>query len=98
MLILVGNRHGLSYYGEASLAALTKLAPWAVKAARKALVEAGLIAYAKPIYQVLDLSAVPQGSSPPRSAPSKRREELTDEERKHVLEELRRLRKELASK
>jgi hypothetical protein len=100
MLTLVGNRHGLSYHGEMSLTALTKLDKWQVRTARRALVEAGLIAYARPMYQVLDLSGVGQGSARVRPASSHPApsQELSDEDRRKIVEGLRQLRKELASR
>ena len=45
----------MSYYSDASLARVLKLDPPGLSAARRQLIDADLIAYQKPFYQVLDL-------------------------------------------
>ena len=55
VLVTVGDEHGLSYYGEASLGRLLSLSPAEVAAARRQLLLAELIAYEEPLYQVLAL-------------------------------------------
>ena len=63
LLTVVGDGQGLSYYSERSLSALLKLDSEGFHAARATLVHAGLIAYRKPLYQVL---ALDQTSPPAR--------------------------------
>jgi hypothetical protein len=67
-LVTVADADGLSWYSES---ALCRMLGWPVPAlhhARHELREAGLIAYRKPLYQVLDISAqVAMGLSGRRS-------------------------------
>lgn len=55
LLVTVADAEGLSYYSDRTAAALLSLQPAALAAARRELVAAGLIAYRKPLYQVLSL-------------------------------------------
>jgi hypothetical protein len=64
-LTSVADAQGLSYYSDASLLRRLKMDPLALSASRQQLVQAGLIAYEKPFYQVLSLE--PAGA--PRSGP-----------------------------
>ncbi len=64
-LTSVADAQGLSYYSDASLLRRLKLDPLALSASRQQLVQAGLIAYEKPFYQVLSLEPV----GVPRSGP-----------------------------
>ena len=69
-LITVADARGLSFYADASIGRLLSLSPQRLEQARKALVEAGLIAYETPLYQVLALEpAVP---TPPAQLPATR--------------------------
>ena len=61
VLVTVADAQGLSYYSEASLARLIHLTPDQVIGARQQLVAADLIAYPKPLYQVLSLESIPAG-------------------------------------
>lgn len=54
-LVTVGDAQGLSYYSDAALARHLHLDPVALADARHQLQAADLIAYAKPLYQVLAL-------------------------------------------
>jgi hypothetical protein len=54
-LVTVGDAEGLSYYGDSSIAGWLSLDPSVVPQARRELLSAGLIAYARPLYQVLAL-------------------------------------------
>ena len=54
-LVSVGDAQGLSYYSDASLGRALKLDLLGLSMARRQLVDAELIAYQKPLYQVLDL-------------------------------------------
>lgn len=60
-LVTVGDLQGLSYYSDASICRRLHLDPLQLATARKQLLEADLIAYERPIYQVLSL-APGQGS------------------------------------
>jgi hypothetical protein len=55
-LVSVGDAQGLSYYSDASLARALKIDPLKLSAVRRQLIDADLIAYQKPLYQVLDLT------------------------------------------
>jgi len=68
LLITVGDAEGLSYYSDPAVARLISIDEAAVRKARRELVAADLIAYRKPLYQVLNLdgpSALPAAA--PRS-------------------------------
>jgi len=64
-LVSVGDAQGLSYYSDASLARALKVDPLKLSAARRQLIEADLIAYQKPLYQVLDLAEKSVAPAPP---------------------------------
>lgn len=61
VLVTVADAQGLSYYSEASLARLIRLTPDQVIGARQQLIQADLIAYQKPLYQVLSLESTLSG-------------------------------------
>lgn len=67
-LVTVSDAQGLSYYSDASLCRYLKLSPAQLAAARSALQQADLIAYQKPLYQVLSLEPaadrLPQSEQP----------------------------------
>jgi hypothetical protein len=65
-LVTVGDAEGLSYYAERTLCARLNLSAEALREARSELVRAGLVAYAPPLYQVLDLD--PECGRPLRRA------------------------------
>lgn len=54
-LVTVGNAQGVSWYADPTLANLLSMPESALVEARRQLVANGLIAFAHPIYQVLDL-------------------------------------------
>lgn len=54
-LIAVADRNGLSYWGDGHIAALLGVPMGDVWTARRSLVSHDLIAYEKPLYQVLEL-------------------------------------------
>ena len=64
VLVVVGDRHGLSFYSDRSLCRVLKLGIDDLHAARQVLVKLELIAYRAPFYQVLDLSD-PGALAPP---------------------------------
>lgn len=55
LLVTVGDADGLSYYSDEKAAALLGLGGAALAAARQQLIDADLIAYRRPLYQVLSL-------------------------------------------
>jgi len=60
-LTSVGDVQGLSYYSDASVMRRLNLDQLRLSASRQQLIQAGLIAYEKPLYQVLSLEP-PQGT------------------------------------
>ena len=60
-LVTVGDERGLSYYSDATLVRCLSMSAVRLGQARGDLVRLGLIAYQRPLYQVLSLD------SPPRS-------------------------------
>ena len=66
-LVTVADCQGLSYYSEAAMSRQLKLDPLELAAARQQLERAGLIAYQKPLYQVLALPEVSPEPQAPRS-------------------------------
>lgn len=67
-LVLVGDREGVSYYSDRSVARHLKLSGHSLIEARRLLIEEGLIAYAAPLYQVLSLPVPFCPSQPDRTA------------------------------
>lgn len=55
LLVTVADGQGLSYYSDAGIGKLLPLDGPALARARQELIRAGLIAYEKPLYQVLSL-------------------------------------------
>ena len=67
-LVTVADCQGLSYYSDASVCQHLAMEAPALAAARVCLRNAGLVAYLKPLYQVLALGDVPVISHTRRSA------------------------------
>lgn len=65
VLVTVADAQGLSYYSDATLSRLLQLDPLELGRARQQLVAGDLVAYQKPLYQVLALP--PAGTSLPTS-------------------------------
>ena len=63
LLVTAADAQGLSYYSERTCARLLALSESEVRAARRGLLAAGLIAYEAPLYQVLDLQPAPTAGS-----------------------------------
>jgi hypothetical protein len=64
-LVAVADAQGLSWYGDASTARRLSIDEERLRRARGDLARAGLIAYAKPLYQVLALDdAMPRAALP----------------------------------
>ena len=64
-LVTVADSQGLSYYSDAAISERLAMEPPLLAHARNCLRQAGLIAYRKPLYQVLSLS---DAGPPPREA------------------------------
>ena len=62
LLVTVADAQGLSYYGDATVCRLLSMPPQTLERARVALIGARLIAYERPLYQVLGLDP----PTPPR--------------------------------
>ena len=58
-LVTVADGQGLSYYSEPSLCRSLRIDPLALAQARQQLIQSQLIAYKRPLYQVLDLDPAP---------------------------------------
>lgn len=67
-LITVSDLEGLSYYSDQAICRRLRIEPAALTAARLHLQKADLIAYQKPLYQVLSLEDLIGPTSPPASA------------------------------
>jgi hypothetical protein len=65
-LVTVSDGQGLSYYSDTGIAKLLPLDESALARAREELIRARLIAYERPLYQVLSLDkpAGPRGGTP----------------------------------
>lgn len=70
-LIIVADADGLSYYGEPTCAGHLHMELARLRTARRNLLDAGLIAYESPFYQVLSLdrAAPPSPPSPVSASP-----------------------------
>ena len=70
VLVTVADAQGLSYYSEATLSRLLRMDPLQLVRCRQQLVGADLVAYQKPLYQVLALppAQVVTPQAGPRSA------------------------------
>ena len=66
-LITVGDAKGLSYYGDKSILKHLDMNLSELQHARVNLIHAGLIAWQKPLYQVLSLDSAQREKQPPRS-------------------------------
>src|SRR5215468_46162 len=67
-LVTVADAQGLSYYADPSLCQRLSMTGPELHQARQALITRGLVAYHRPLYQVLALDAGPSGTPP--SAPT----------------------------
>ncbi|MDQ3223844.1 MAG: hypothetical protein M3Q75_10305 [Gemmatimonadota bacterium] len=67
LLVCASDQQGLSYYSQERLCALLLSEEAALLRSRRELIELGLLAYQKPIYQLLSLESAPAGApAPPR--------------------------------
>ena len=67
VLVTVADAQGLSYYSDASLSRLLQLEPLQLTQARQQLIAGDLLAYHKPLYQVLALPRTFAPPAPPRA-------------------------------
>lgn len=63
-LCAVSDQHGLSYWGDDSTSARLRISGAALARARSELVAGDLVAYARPLYQVLSLPVGDDGGLP----------------------------------
>ncbi len=75
-LVTVADAQGLSYYGDRSIGRLLSLPAEQLTQARQALIDAKLIAYEAPLYQVLALDASPPTTPPAKARPPRGADEL----------------------
>ncbi len=68
-LVTVGDVQGLSYYSDAAIGRHLKMDPLQLAAARQQLTRADLIAWRKPLYQVLALPEAPTTPSAAATGP-----------------------------
>ena len=66
-LVTVGDAKGLSYYGDKSITKRLSMDQSTLNKARADLIHTGLIAWQKPLYQVLSLDRPQCEKQPPRS-------------------------------
>jgi len=66
-LVTVGDAKGLSYYGDTSITQRLSMDQSTLSAARANLIHAGLIAWKKPLYQVLALEEAKGEKPAPRT-------------------------------
>ena len=79
LLVCASDSQGLSYYSAKRLCALLVMEEASLLRSRRELIELGVLAYQKPIYQLLSLesapppnaSAAPRHGSPQKSVPSR---------------------------
>lgn len=73
-LVTVADAEGLSYYSDASISLHLNIDPVALSSARQQLIGADLIAYRKPLYQVLALpeeTSLASSDKAPRGGPAR---------------------------
>ena len=63
-LVTVADAQGLSYYADPSVCQRLSMTGPALHQARQALITWGLVAYQRPLYQVLALDATPREATP----------------------------------
>jgi hypothetical protein len=67
VLVTAADAQGLSYYSDASLSRLLQLEPLQLAQARQQLIAGDLVAYQKPLYQVLALPCAFMPAAPLRA-------------------------------
>jgi hypothetical protein len=66
-LVTVGDAQGLSFYGDKSIIKCLSMDQGALEQARANLIRVGLIAWQKPLYQVLSLDKAVREKPAPRT-------------------------------
>lgn len=97
VLVTVADAQGLSYWGDARLGQLLHMSAESLGRAREDLVSAGLIAYERPLYQVLALDA-PAAAPQPVAVPSTLAPAAPVANRQESLQRLAQLRSHLAAR
>lgn len=77
-LVTVADAQGLSYYSDAAIGRHLKMDAVALSAARQQLIQADLIAYRRPLYQILSLPDDPKTSAVLASPRSGQMQSLAD--------------------
>lgn len=77
-LVTVADVQGLSYYSDPAICRQLKMDAVSLSAARQQLVQADLLAYRKPLYQVLALPEDPQTVATPSSPRSGQVQSVAD--------------------
>jgi len=67
VLVTVADAQGLSYYSDATLSRLLRMEPLQLADCRRQLIAADLLAYQKPLYQVLALPTATTAPADPRT-------------------------------
>lgn len=97
VLVTVADAQGLSYWGDARLGQLLRMSAERLGRARDDLVSAGLIAYERPLYQVLALDA-PAAAPQPVAVPSTLAPAAPVANRQESLQRMAQLRSHLAAR
>jgi hypothetical protein len=98
LLVTVADAQGLSYWGDARVARLLRTPAERLARAREDLIGAGLVAYERPLYQVLSLDApMPVSARPPAIATSGATPDASVPDRQELLQRLAQLRERLAA-
>jgi hypothetical protein len=99
VLVTVADVQGLSYWGDARLGQLLHMSAERLGRARDDLVGAGLIAYERPLYQVLALDApAPAAAAQSVAVPSTLAQAIPVANRQESLQRLAQLRSHLAAR
>ena len=61
LLVLAADSRGVSFYGDRLARRILGLGQGEFEQAREGLVSAGLVAWGRPLYQVLEIPAAPEG-------------------------------------
>lgn len=77
-LVTVADAQGLSYYSDAAIGRHLKIDLLSLAAARQQLEQAQVIAYHKPLYQVLALPEVSGAAAPPTTVRAERAQSVSE--------------------
>jgi hypothetical protein len=79
-LVTVADAQGLRYYADSSLCQRLAMTSTELHQARQALTTRGLVAYQRPLYQVLALDAAPRETPASREAPAQAAASVADDD------------------